>query len=184
VGSFVIQFPSGFTLDKANTSLTADYGKFELKITQKENNACLFEIKPKTLRSALRAGEAGTLAHIAYTVNNSLKKGTYTISVNSILFETPGGASIVEPAITVPVQLSRGGVGNEAIDAPTSVYIHDGLLYIKSDRAQPVTVYAVSGAKLYESILPAGATTLDVSRYPKGVYIVVFADGTRWKVIR
>ena len=113
-----------------------------------------------------------------------MKRGTYDITVSSILFETPGGDAIVEPAITVPAALNRWGTGNESVAAETSAYVHDGVLYIQSNRAQQqVTVYAVSGAKLYEGIAPAGTTTLDVSRYPKGVYIVSFGDGTKRKVI-
>ncbi|GHV06558.1 hypothetical protein FACS189416_7220 [Bacteroidia bacterium] len=184
-GSFVVQLPDGFTLDKNSTKLTLDFNGFDLVITKQADNSWLLELKPKSMRNAtLLAGEAGkTLAHIACTVGGNMKRGTYDITVSSILFETPGGDALVEPAITVPVTLNRWGTGNESVDTETSACVRDGVLYIQSIRTQPVTVYAISGVKLYEGVASAGTTTLDVFRYPRGVYIVVFGDGTKWKVI-
>ncbi|MDR3260301.1 MAG: T9SS type A sorting domain-containing protein, partial [Tannerella sp.] len=142
------------------------------------------ELKPKTLRSALLSGEAGsTLAHIAYTVDGKVKRGTYDISVNSIQLEMPGGDIIPEPAIVVPVRLNRWGVGNEAVTAPASTaYAYGGTLYIQSPHAEQVTVYSLTGAKVYEGAVQAGTTTVNAARLPKGVYIVAFGDGTRQKV--
>jgi hypothetical protein len=183
-GSFVIKLPEGFTLDKTNTKLTVDFGDFDLVITQQEDNTWLLKLKPKTLRSALLAGEAGsTLAHIAYTVDGKVKRGTYDISVNSIQFETPGGDIIPEPAIAVPVNVNRWGMSNEAVEAPApTAYAHGGALYIQCPRAEQVTVYSLTGAKVYEGAVQAGTTTVNAARLPKGVYIVAFGDGTRQKV--
>jgi hypothetical protein len=175
-GSFVIQLPDGFTLDKSNTKLTVDFGSFDLVITQQENNSWLLELKPKATRSAtLQSVETGTpLLHVAYTVNPAEKRGTYDIKVHSIQFNTPGNDLIPEPAITVPATLNRWGVGNEAVvSQKTEIRISDGMLYIRSDRPEQVAVYSVTGAKLYESAIPSGLTTIDADRFPKGVLIVV-----------
>jgi hypothetical protein len=184
-GSFVIKLPEGFTLDKTNTKLTIDFGDFDLVITPQPDNTWLLELKPKTQRSALLlAGEAGsTLAHIAYTVDGKVKRGTYDISVNSIQFETPGGDIIPESAIAVPVNVNRWGMGNDVVaaTAPTA-YAYGGTLYIQSPRAEQVVIYSLTGAKVYEGAVPAGTTTVNAARLPKGVCIVAFGDGTRRKI--
>jgi hypothetical protein len=46
------------------------------------------------------------------------------------------------------------------------------MLYIRSDRPEQVAVYSVTGVRLYESAIPSGLTTIDASRFPKGVLIV------------
>ena len=155
-------------------------------ITPLGNNSWRLEIKPKTTRSAaLLSGEAGkTLAHIAYTVDDKLKQGVYDITVSSILFQTPGGDDIVEPAITVPVTLSRTATGKKAIEAfPSSAYSHDGIIHIRSERPQQLAIYSISGVKLYESLVPAGTTAIDGFHVTKGVYIVAFSDNERRKVL-
>ena len=87
-GSITVTFPEGFTLDEKNTSLRLDFAElFDLIITKHENNSWLFEIKPKTLKSASqRADEVKKMLQVAYMVDEKLQRGTYDISVHSILF--------------------------------------------------------------------------------------------------
>ncbi|MDR1381218.1 MAG: T9SS type A sorting domain-containing protein, partial [Tannerella sp.] len=73
--------------------------------------------------------------------------------------------------------------GNGAVDiSPSSAWSHSGMIHIRSGRPKQVAVYALSGAKLYESSVPAGTTTIDATRFPKGVYIVAFGDNERQKI--
>ena len=185
-GSITVTFPEGFTLDAANTSLTLDFaGNFELKITKQDNNSWLLEIKPKALRSAsLRAGEAKKLLHVAYKVDEKTKRGTYDISVNSILFETKGGNYIPEPAITVPAEVNRWGVGNEVVNAPApTVYLNAQAICIQAASAEQIAVYSVTGNKLYETTIQAGLNTINAAQFPQGLLFVKGSSGWVQKVL-
>jgi hypothetical protein len=169
-GSFVIKLPDGFMLDETNTRLSIDFGDFTLVITKQEDNSWLLEIKPKNTRSAALRSEdiSRALAHIAYTVNGQVKRGTYDVTVHSILFETPGGDAIVEPALTVPVQLNRWGVGNETIVPPT-IWSHGNTLYIRTPQPATLNIYTLTGTLFRQQILPAGETAITL---PPGTYFV------------
>jgi hypothetical protein len=67
---------------------------------------------------------------------------------------------------------------NAVIQTPEPVvYIHGGTLTVRSDHAEQITVYSVSGAKLYKSRIQAGTSTIDATRFPQGVLIV---KGNGW----
>ena len=185
-GSITVTFPEGFTQDETNTSLTLDFaGDFELKITKQDNNSWLLEIRPKTLKSAtLRAGEAKTMLHVAYKVDEKTKKGTYDISVNSILLETKGGNYIPEPAITVPAEVNRWGVGNEQTQTLYPiVYINAQTIFIQTESVERITVYSVTGSKLYEAPIQAGLTTINAAQFPHGLLFVRGSSGWVKKVL-
>jgi hypothetical protein len=79
---------------------------------------------------------------------------------------------------------SEGTDANEAVDtSPSSAWSYSGLIHIRSERPQQVAIYSLSGAKLYESPVPAGTTTIDATRFSKGVYIVAFGDNERQKIV-
>ncbi|GHV47810.1 hypothetical protein FACS1894181_02050 [Bacteroidia bacterium] len=184
-GSFVIKLPDGFTLDSINTKLILDFNGFELILTKQESNIWLFTIKPKATRSYTISSEAGkTLAHIAYTVDDKVKRGEYDITVSNIQFDTHGGNEIVEPAITVPAQLNRWGVSNEVIPSlEPALYVTGHTLYIQSSCAERITIYSINGLKLYESNVPAGTAKIDATSFPKGVLVVRGSSGWTWKAI-
>jgi hypothetical protein len=78
---------------------------------------------------------------------------------------------------------SEGSNANEAVDAsPSSAWSYSGIIHIRSERPQQIAIYSLSGAKLYESPVPAGTVAIDATRFPKGVYIVAFGNGTRQKI--
>lgn len=185
-GSLVVQLPEGFTLDEANTSLTVDFaGLFDLTLTKQENNSWLIEIKPKSLKNgALRSDEIGKMLHIAYKVNDSVTKGTYNISINSIQFKTPGDNIIPEPAITVPVNVNRWGVSNEQLeDSNTAVYITGNTIYIQTTQTEQIAIYTINGSKLYETTVQSGTTTVNAITFPQGVLIVKGSSGWVKKVV-
>ena len=184
-GSLVVNLPEGFTLDEANTSLTLDFaGAFELKITKQEGNCWLFEIKPKTTKSAsLKADDAQTMLHVAYKVDDKEKRGTYNIVVNSILFEAEGGSYYPNPAITIPAELTRWGTGNEQVGAAeATAYIANNTLHITTIQTEQVTIYGIMGSKLYEATLPAGIATINTATFPQGILIVKGSSGWIKKV--
>jgi hypothetical protein len=65
-----------------------------------------------------------------------------------------------------------------------SVYIHGGVLTVRSDRAEQITIYSVSGTRLYETQAQAGTTTIDASRFPQGVLIVRSGSGWVRKIVK
>ena len=175
--SITITFPEGFTLDDKNTSLTLDFADlFDLIITKQDNNSWLFEIKPKTLKSAsLRADEVTKMLQVAYTVDEKLLRGTYDISVNSILFESKGGNYIPEPAITVPVQLNRWGVSNVKVES-NNIWASGGNLYIRTDKTCTLSVFTVYGQLFKQQTISAGETIIPL---PQGIYFVKVEDTTK-----
>jgi hypothetical protein len=42
--------------------------------------------------------------------------------------------------------------------------------------------YSIAGVRIYESFIPSDSTTINLSRFPKGIYIVTFG-GERWKEV-
>jgi hypothetical protein len=184
-GSFVVKLPDGFTLDESNTGLAIDFNDFELAITRQENNSWLLKLNSRNTRSAiLLSSEAGkTLAHVAYTVDDKVKHGMYDITVHSILFETPSGDAIVEPAITLSATLNRWSTGNETVNtSPPLAWSYNGIIHIRSGYPQQVAIYSLSGVKLYEISVPAGTITINATHFQKGVYIVAFGNNARQKV--
>ncbi|MDR2148563.1 MAG: hypothetical protein LBE91_19155 [Tannerella sp.] len=174
-GSLTITFPEGFTLDEENTNLTLDFASlFDLTITKQENNSWLLEIKPKTTRSASpRAGETTNMLQVAYSVDEKIKRGTYNISVNSILFETPGGNYIPEPAITVPAAVERWGMGNEPVNTPAPVvYTDNQTIYIQAVNPEQIAIYSMTGQKLHETTVQPSLNTIHAADFPQGVLIV------------
>ena len=132
----------------------------------------------------LRAGEAKKMLQVAYTVDKEKPKGTYDITVNSILFETKGGNYILEPAITVPTVLTRESVANEQIESSGAiVYAADRTLYIQSEKADRIEIYSIIGHKLYETKVQPGLTTIHTTNFPQGILFIKGSSGWVKKVI-
>ena len=185
-GSIIISFPNGFILDEKNTSLTLDFSNlFILTVTKQENNSWLFEITPKALRGAsLRSDAITKMLQVAYTVDEKLQRGTYSISVNSIIFETKGGHYIAETAITVPSVVERWGVGNEPMNtlAPV-VYTNNQTVYIQAANAERITIYSIMGQRLYEIDIQSGLNVINVANFSKGLLIIHGSSGWTKKLI-
>ncbi|MDR1103063.1 MAG: DUF3836 domain-containing protein [Tannerella sp.] len=76
-------------------------------------------------------------------------------------------------------------VGTERIGgAEPSVYVHGGMLHLRTVGAERISVYIPNGAKVYESTVPAGTTTVSAERLPKGVLIVRGSSGWVKKVVK
>jgi len=179
-GSFTITFPEGFTLDEDKTSLALDFGNiFKLTITKEGNNSWIIEIKPESTKSTVtKADEVSKLLHIAYTVDAELVKGSYDISINSILFETPNGNYIPEPSIILPVNVNRSGVSNEQmVTSESYVYVSGSTLYIKTNQTESVSIYSINGLKLYQNSIQSGTTTINTTSLSKGILIVKGSSG-------
>ena len=169
-GSFTVNLPEGFTLDEKNTQLSVNLNNFNLTVTPQDNNSWIFEFNPKTARSMTDWAEdaANSLAHIAYTVDNTINDSIYNITVESILLETPGANNIPLPAITVPVQVNRVNTGI-ASAGNNHVYVSGNNLFIRSGNTCNITVYTVSGQLFKQQTIGAGETIIPL---PAGTYLV------------
>jgi hypothetical protein len=69
-------------------------------------------------------------------------------------------------------------------EAEPVVYIHDGVLYIRTVQAERIFIYSPTGSKVCEGSIPAGASALSAGRLPKGVLIVKGSSGWVKKVVK
>jgi hypothetical protein len=79
-----------------------------------------------------------------------------------------------------------GGIGPSGTEyiggAEPSVYIYGDMLQIRTVSAERIGVYTLNGAKVYESAVSSGTTTVSAERLPKGVLIVRGSSGWARKV--
>lgn len=182
-GSFVIDLPEGFVLDQKNTKLTVDFNQFELVITKQPANSWRLEIKAKTkaflaMQEQSQEGPA-VLAHIAYLVDETLKRDKYDITLNNIQFTTPGNSIIPEPEMIVSVQLNRWATSTESIGSQAAkVVCENQVLIIDSPVSESIEIYSVAGFKVYQGIKPVGQVTVNLSHLPGNVIIV--KGGNSW----
>jgi hypothetical protein len=84
---------------------------------------------------------------------------------------------------TVSYPGGSGPSGTEYIGgAEPSVYIHGDMLQIQTVSAERIGIYTLDGAKVYESAVPPGTTTISAERLPKGILIVRGSSGWARKV--
>ena len=73
---------------------------------------------------------------------------------------------------------------NEKIETPAPIaYLTDQTLYVRSEKAEQITVYSVTGGKLYEAPIQAGLTTINAAQFPQGLLFVRGSSGWVKKVI-
>ena len=184
---FAVRLPSGFTLDKTNTRIESDgYGNLDLVTAEQENNIWSFEIKPASTRSVGLRSDNGQYVevNIAYNVDEKLERGTYDIAIHSIEIQKSNGESIFEPAITVPVQVNRWGVGNEPLNILfPAVYAGNQTIHIQAVNAERIIIYSVMGLKLYETTLQSGLNTINSAQFPQGILFIKGSSGWTKKLI-
>jgi hypothetical protein len=79
--------------------------------------------------------------------------------------------------------LEAGETGIQAIPPSFEVYVSDGTVYINSSVAEQIEVYSIGGALLYRATKPAGATTINATRFLQGVLIIKGGSGWVKKVL-
>ena len=174
--TFTLRLPAGFILDQNATSLVSGLlSGYRLSITPTESGGWRFEITPQT---ALRNGDETVyqkVVNIVYTIApESVPAGDYAVKLTDVNLQMNSGETVHRDEITVPVHVTS--TGNAAVDA-TAVSYANGLLTVNTPVAEQITVYSVSGARIYSAPKEAGKATFDLSRLAKGVYIVT---GNAW----
>jgi hypothetical protein len=185
-GSFTVQFPEGITLDNGGTALTSELSDdFDLVITPKANNTWQIEIRSKTLRAGTETGVFKKIMNIAYTVNANLKQGAYTATISQVNLELNDGTRIIEEHIPVTLDVARYGTHNEWLEtASVQAYADGNLLTVRSDVAETIEVYLLTGQRIFSVNKPAGEYRFDVRSIPQGVVIVKGSAGWAKKVVR
>jgi hypothetical protein len=79
--------------------------------------------------------------------------------------------------------LEAGETGIQPILPTFEVYVSDGSIYINSPVPEQIDVYSIGGALLYRTTKPAGAATIDTTRFPQGVLIVRGSSGWVRKIV-
>jgi len=181
-GSFEIHFPDGMALDEQLTVLSIELsGSFSLAFTFEGNNTWLIEIKSNALRS-FTASEFTKIMDIAFTVNDSIAKGSYEATITNLDFLLDNNTSIKQDLITAPINVERAAtsinpIGNSSFYA---CFIN-GTLKIESPQAETITIYSVTGIRLYSVKKDAGTIEIPFSSIPGSVYII---QGSKSGVIK
>ena len=183
-GSFEIEFPAGIALDSTLTVLSAALsGNFYLVFTSEGNNTWLIEIKSSALKS-FTAVEYQNIMSIAYTVNDSVSKGTYEATITNLNFKLDNNTQIQEDLLTAPINVERVATSIENIgNTLFYAYFINNTLRIENSQAETVTIFSTAGVRLYSTKKDIG--TIDVPfSMPGSVYIVKGSKSGILKVVR
>ncbi|MDR1938073.1 MAG: leucine-rich repeat domain-containing protein [Tannerellaceae bacterium] len=105
-------------------------------------------------------------------------------NVSQCTLIVPAGTKALYQAAPVWKDFFVTTVGNESVSAsPPLVYAANHTLYIELAQPDVITVYGISGQKLWERQIPAGAATVNADRFPQGVLIVKGSSGWVKKVV-
>ena len=184
-GSFEIRFPDGMTLDEQLTVLSLELsGHFSLAFTIEGNNTWLIEIKSNTLRSST-ASEFTKIMDIAFTVDDSVAKGTYEATITNLDLLLDDGTPIKEDLLTVPINVERvatsiNPIGNSSFYA---CFINSSLK-IESPQAETITIYSATGVRLYSEKKDAGLIEIPFSSIPGSVYIITGSKSGAIKILK
>ncbi|MDR1335777.1 MAG: leucine-rich repeat domain-containing protein [Tannerella sp.] len=180
--TFTLSLPAGFLLNPGATALVADLlSRFELEITPNGSGGWLFAIRPRLSTLSADETEYRQLVQIAYTMDETVEKGEYEVTLNDVNLTLDGGEVIHQDEIRAPVTVTTS-VGNAAIGAAEITY-HNGTLTVNTPVAEQITVYSLSGAVMYSAQKVAGEARFNLNSQPKGVLIAIGSSGWTRKVV-
>ena len=184
-GSFEISFPEGMTLDEELTVLSLELsGNFYLAFSYEGNNTWLIEIKSNALKSST-ASDYTNIMTIAYTVNDSVSKGTYEATIKNLDFLQDNGIPIKEDLLTVPINVERVATSIESIgNSSFYAYFINNSLKIESTHAEIITIYSATGVRLYSTKKDVGTIEIPFSSIPGSVYVLKGSKSGTIKVVK
>ena len=184
-GSFEITFPSGMTLDEELTVLSLELSRnFYLVFSYKGNNTWLIEIKSNALRSSTSSEYTNIMA-IAYTVSDSVSKGTYDATIKNLDFLLNNTTPIKEDLLTVPINIERSATSIESIGSSSFyAYFINNMLKIESSQKETITIYSATGIRLNSTKKNAGIIEIPFSSIPGSVYVVKGSKSGTIKVVK
>jgi hypothetical protein len=181
--TFTVSLPAGFLLNPEATSLAAELlSRFELDITPNAAGGWSFSIRPKV--STLSATETvyRQVARIAFTMDETVEAGEHEVKINDVDLQLNSGQTVHQEEITVPVTVTNP-VGN-AVFGTTEIVYAGGWLSVNTPVSERITVYAISGAVVYQAQKQPGSATFDLTGLPRGMMIVRSDSGWVKKIVR
>jgi len=187
--SYELQLPKGFGLTKdANgykSSLTTEAGLFaDLQIDYVNDSTYVFNITPKTnLTINPGTGVPLKIMDIYYTIyDNALEGKTeiYKAKFNDITIALSDATTVNEEHV-VNIKVFKDATANDIFDGSNEsfAYIVDGRLYVKSDKAETVYVYSLSGSLIYMKDKTEGPAVFDIKTQEK---ILIVKGSSGWAV--
>jgi uncharacterized protein YjdB len=194
-GSFELQLPQGFglTLDGNGgyrTALEAAYSESsDLSIVRLNDSTYTFTVtlKVSPASTMLRAASSKKkVMDIAYTVYNDdlleNSEAVYDVKVVKADFKRSDGTEIKEDH-TARIKAYKDETGNEIVgDRNLHVYIADNYLYVRSAKAETVSVYSLTGSLLLSKDKAEGQAAFLLPAQEK-ILIVKGSSGWAQKVL-
>jgi hypothetical protein len=179
---FSVNLPSGFHLNQVSLA-TELLNSFDLDIIESNTSGgWLLSIGPKV--STLSATETSycQVVQIAFTMDGTVESGEHEVKINDVDLRLNSGQTVHQGEITIPVTVTNP-VGNAVVGSTEIVYA-SGRLSVNTPVSERITVYALSGAVIYQSQKMPGSVTFDLSDLPRGLMIVRGDSGWVKKIVR
>ena len=193
-GSFELQLPNGFGLTKGEvsryrTSLTDKLKDiYDLKIDYVNDSTYTFTITPVTTPLSNQTNTKTKLLSIIYTIFDNDLDGsddTFIVRIVDVVFGLSDGLPPVEiDMMSVEIKPFRDPTANEMI-GNVAVYAHfyDNRLYVNTDKAETISVYALNGALLFTGNKKEGQAMFNMTT-PEQILIVRGSSGWANKVVK
>jgi hypothetical protein len=98
---------------------------------------------------------------IAYKADASVQIGSYEAKIMNLDFTMNDGTPIQEELLTANIHVSQNLTSVEHVSAtPFKARFIDNTLRVESPCTETVTVYSVTGARLYSAVKDAAATDI------------------------
>ncbi|NDW17689.1 hypothetical protein D0T53_02010 [Dysgonomonas sp. 216] len=171
-GSFIVEFPQGLTLDKDATKLNDEFAdNFYLTYTPQDGNKWLIEIKKNEIRSSSSLIVYKKIIDVAYTVQQA-QSNKQQIIMNNINFDLSDGSNISQDEVIVNIEIRNAtGIDADNTVSGVNVYANNSVLYVNSDDAELVNVYAIDGKLLYNIAINAGQN--EIQGLTTGTLVIV-----------
>lgn len=174
-GSFLVEFPTGISLDENTTKLSAEYEKNAvLSITNKENNSWLIEIKEKT--PVLHTGALQNVLDIGIKKDESVINGDYLIKFSQLNFLLNDGSELKKDLLNINIFID-----DTAIDLPevanVQVYRINNHLCVQSIHSEVIYVYSFNGTLLHTMKKTAGEVVFDINLQES---VLIVKGSTGW----
>ena len=189
-GNMLVNFPSGFTLDEANSVLSpALANDLSLSITPQANNT--WELNIEIISSSIQKKQKAyqDILTLAYTVDASVPDGIYTAHLQNLLFDFTDGSIAAETDIPINITVNRTtGIVETASLPPIRIYPNptDGKLRITNYELREGTVieiFDVYGKNLTPLTSHSSPLILDISHLANGMYFLK-VDGKVFKIMK
>ncbi len=186
IGSFVIKFPTGLSLDAFSTLLTEEFELTnELEVIYLGSNRWQINIKSLPIRSATASNSLRKIMNIGYIAAKTVNPGVYQIDLQDINFELNNEEVLIQDNLSVNVNVFTDittGINTDNPDVAPVVYTKEAQLYIYSKDAESIDIYSVNGIKLFSAEKQQGEYLVDAS-LPKGVFFVKGSTGWVKKMV-